>query len=665
MTLTEAREILGLGPDEDPRPHLDEFRAVRERIADMVRTAPNEMLAARYQEGLVEFDRALAAVREYLEALGLISRVTDVKVNDNAPTERGRAVFVEANQVKESIGLPVVSQRLPGYSDEDDSEPTTGRVFRVVVWSLLLSLIGFGGWMYLKVEEERELSKQARVAFLERQGAIFIENRRWPEAEEAFAEIEGIYPESDLISLGRRSIEAGMTEEQNQFIGYWKGEAIAAFEASRWDDAEKAAQQVLDKYPGEKEINALISRVGVAKQEEERQEVFASVRKSIAGRDFDRALSYAQSLAARDTQDTEAADLLREANQAKDKAEADLMRARELAAMAANRDTGKFDEEAINWMREALALAPDDEPIKARYEKMASYTRTIRIPEDVKTVAEALSKARDRDRVVLAEGIWEGPFIIAAGVELEGVSGKTIVQCAADAGSALSFSPGVKGARVSGLTIRHLSFDAGAERFSLAHVRGAEVNFSDCRFEQGSGHGIAVTEGGHAKVARCRFTENGWNGIAVTGSGSLLEAEKNILKGNFQNGIESWDSAAVILANNECTGNSRNGIHVDCGAASVTALGNTLSGNREFGMVVSSAGAGEITGNTMEKNMLGGMVVKSGGAKVQVKGNRIRSNKGPGLVLEKGIPENAFTGNTLSGNTGDQLMSGVDLSTAD
>ena len=67
MTLTEAREILGLGPDEDPRPHLDEFRAVRERIADMVRTAPNEMLAARYQEGLVEFDRALAAVREKCE----------------------------------------------------------------------------------------------------------------------------------------------------------------------------------------------------------------------------------------------------------------------------------------------------------------------------------------------------------------------------------------------------------------------------------------------------------------------------------------------------------------------------------------------------------------------------------------------------------------------
>lgn len=32
MTLTEARKILGLGPDEDTRHHLDEFHAVRERI---------------------------------------------------------------------------------------------------------------------------------------------------------------------------------------------------------------------------------------------------------------------------------------------------------------------------------------------------------------------------------------------------------------------------------------------------------------------------------------------------------------------------------------------------------------------------------------------------------------------------------------------------------
>ena len=666
MTLTEARKILGLGPDEDPRPHLDEFRAVRERIADMVRTAPNEMLAARYQEGLVEFDRALAAVREYLEALGLIERVEDVKVAYQPSANRGHAVFTEENELNEPVGLPVVSQPLPELPDPEVDVQTAGSAFRMVAWSLLfLSLIGFGGWMYLKVEEERELNKRARIAFLERQGAIFIENRRWPEAKEAFAEIESMDPDSDLVTMGRRSIEAGMVEEQSQFVGYWKGESLAAFEASRWDDAEKAARQVLDKYPDEKESKALIARIAVAKQEEERQEAFSAVRKNITDRDFGRAISAAQALLARDTEDPEAVVLLQEALAAKEKADADLMRALELAAMAAEKDTGEFDEQALNWMREALALAPGNAEIRARYEKMASYTRTIRVPEDVETLELALSTARDRDRIVLGEGTWEGSFVISAGIELEGVSGKSVLQCVADTGGVLGFTPGVKGARISGLTLRHLSFDAGAERFSLALVRGAQVDFSDCRFEQGSGHGIAVTEGGHAKVERCRFTENGWNGIAVTGAGSLLEAEKNILKGNFQNGIEGWDGAAVILSGNESIGNSRNGIHVDCGAASATVLDNKLSENREFGIVLTSAGTGEITGNTIGKNMLGGMVVKSGGIRIQVAKNTITTNKGPGLVLEKGISADSYKGNSISGNAGDQLLSGVDLSPGD
>ena len=63
MTIDEARRILGLKPDEEALPHLGEFADARERIAEMVRAAPNETLAVRYQEGLMEFDRALGALR--------------------------------------------------------------------------------------------------------------------------------------------------------------------------------------------------------------------------------------------------------------------------------------------------------------------------------------------------------------------------------------------------------------------------------------------------------------------------------------------------------------------------------------------------------------------------------------------------------------------------
>jgi parallel beta-helix repeat protein len=659
MTLTEARKILGLGPDEDPRPHLAEFRAVRERIADIVRIAPNEHLAQRYQEGLVEFDRALAAVREYLEALGLIPRAEDVDVA--APVERGHPVFTTENLIAGGVALPAVSEPARNADvDDEEEEPSAGRVFRVVAWTLLfLSLLGFGGWAYLKVEEEKRLTRDARIAFLERQGAISIENRRWPEAAESFDEIEGIDPESELVLIGRRSIEAGMAEEASQFIGYWTGEAIAAFEVNRWDDAEQAARQVLDKYPDQREARALMARIAEAKREEEREAAFAAIREMLAKRDFDGAISAARKLA---KTDGEAAPLLKEAQAAKDKAEAHLLAARDLMARAAAMDNGEFNPMALEIMSEALSLAPEDPDVVAQYEKMETYTRTIRIPGDFKTVQEALASARDRDRLVIAAGTWEGPFLIPAAVELEGIPGKTIIQCAADAGSVITFAPGVKGARVSGLTVRHLSFDAGEERFSLALVRDAEVDFSDCRFEQGSGHGIAVTGGGHARVLRCRFTENGWNGIAAVGQGSVLVAEDNTLDGNFQNGIEAWDSAAVILTKNKSTGNSRNGIHIDCGVVSVTILDNTLSGNREFGIVFSAAGGGDATGNTIGKNFLGGMVVKAEAAKLAVKGNTINGNGGPGLALGKGLSGELYTANRVTGNKVQEIVTDVDLS---
>ncbi|MEY3897763.1 MAG: hypothetical protein RLZZ214_3284, partial [Verrucomicrobiota bacterium] len=71
MKFSDALKILGLKAGEDPRPHLADFKDAREHIAGMVRNAPNDTLADHYQKGLIEFDQALAAVQEHLEASGL------------------------------------------------------------------------------------------------------------------------------------------------------------------------------------------------------------------------------------------------------------------------------------------------------------------------------------------------------------------------------------------------------------------------------------------------------------------------------------------------------------------------------------------------------------------------------------------------------------------
>ena len=68
MTLTEARKILGLRPNQDPRPHLENLRWNRERIAKKVRNAPTETTATQFQETLMAYDKALAAIRESLDS---------------------------------------------------------------------------------------------------------------------------------------------------------------------------------------------------------------------------------------------------------------------------------------------------------------------------------------------------------------------------------------------------------------------------------------------------------------------------------------------------------------------------------------------------------------------------------------------------------------------
>ena len=644
MKLADARKILGLGPEEDPRPHLADFKEAREHIAGMVRTAPNETLAAHYQKGLIEFDQALAAVQEHLEASGLA-----------APP-------LPPRPVAEPTASP--DSGLEETSPDDEPEPSRGRGLSYFAWFLvfLTGAVG-GGWIYYENQQAMQEQRLIRSAFLERQGSILIENRRWQDAANAFSEIEAIAPGSELAKRGRRSIEAGMMEEQTQFVGYWTGQALAELESGRLDEATAAARQVLDKFPTEKEPAAILARIATARISQARAATISAAREALDQRNWPLAISTVQPLLATDPDDADAKSILADATAAIEKAAADRAKAAELLQMAVARDQGQFDQQALEWLREASSLAPDNPEIAARLEKLASYTRTLRVPGDFATPAEALAQARDRDRIVLGGATWKGPLVINAAVELQGAGfAETRVECTPENGSAITIGPDARGARVSGITFRHESFAVGTDRFSAALVRGGNATFVDCRFTEASGHGLAVIEGGQAVVSRCRAIDNGWNGLAAIGQGSTLEVRDSQSLNNFEHGIESWDGAAVILVNNRCEANSRNGIHADNGLASATVEGNQLIANREFGLVLHSAGTGRISGNTARANLLGGLVIRTAAAGVPVTSNQATLNHGPGLVLEKGLPPAAYSNNSVSQNEGRQILDAADLS---
>ena len=648
MTPSAARSLFGLAPDEDPRPHLAEFRLARERIAEMVRTAADERVADRYQVGLIEFDQALAAILESLEEPEVRPPPPAKPLLTGSAPPRALLVAGGPAPPPGVVPAPAPRRRSPGW----------------LMWLAVMILLAAGGaYVFDQYQRDAELRRQARVADLEREGAGMVEQRRWQEASKAFAEIEQLAPGSEVALFGRRSVEAGMAEELTQFTGYWTGQAVAALEAGRLDEAQAAIQRVRDKFPADQGAVALEARIADARAKWRHDTAIATARQQLDDRRWDAAISTARQVIATTPDDADAQSIMADAAAGQAKQSADLAKAKDLLARAVARDQGRFDGEALAWLREAAALAPDDEEVAARLEKMASYTRTLRVPGDYATPGEALAIARDRDRIVLAEQTWKGPLVIHAAVELQGAgSGKTLVTCRATEGCPIIIAADAKGARVSGITFRHEAFHAlGQERFSAALVAGGRVTFVDCRFSDANGHGLVVIDKGSAVASHCRFSDNGWNGVSVSGAGSTLDVSDSEALNNFGHGIESWDGAAITLSNNRCEGNCRNGIHADNGAAAATITGNQLVANREFGLVLGSAGSGSITGNAARANLLGGMVIRKAAAAVAVTRNDATLNQGPGLVLEKGLSQAPYATNTTSKNTAEQMLANADL----
>ncbi|MBK1880872.1 right-handed parallel beta-helix repeat-containing protein [Luteolibacter pohnpeiensis] len=640
MTLSEARNILGLKPDEDPRPHLPGLRLAREKIAEMVRTAPTEAIALRYQDNLVEFDRALAVIREHLES---------------PPKEIPPEVA--------PIITPIAPEPETSAAADGGSTKSKRSLAPFVCLFLVLIAAAAGGLFYLKHLDEQEQLLREKVTRLNREGASYIENRRWADATEIYQQIETLEPDSKLVPIGRRSIEAGMLEEQKQFIGYWNGQAIAFFEADRWDDAESAARQILETYPDESEAAAMLEKISAARLAEERRQVLVEGRKQLEQRHWELAIQSAQSVLSEQPEDAEAKKLLADATAAQEKARINAAKARELFSLATQKDHGAYDQEILDLLREARALAPEDQEVATFLERMSSYSRTLRVPSEFSNPADALKQARDRDRVVIDEGTWKGPWIVNTAVELQGSGAETtIVECAGDESAAITLGPGANGARITGFTFRHNTVEAGDERYSAALVRGGEGDFADCKFQEASGHGLLVMEGGHAVVSRCKFTANGWDGIAVSGQGSLLEVKECEASANYGHGIESWDGAAMILTDNHCSNNSHNGVHASNGQSSVTMIGNELDGNREFGLVLDSAGSGRVVSNIMKGNLLGGLVVREAASGVRVAGNQALSNLGPGIVLEHGLGQEPYGTNISIENQGEAILTNANLS---
>ena len=649
MTREDAMRRLGLHPEESVEESWRRIARSRDELVLLMDRAPDDAVRRRYRSALEEWDHAS---RVWQRADGEAREVAELPLVAGQPGDSGEELLGAALSPAADPAVVVVAGG--------------GRRRGVGWWVLGLlvpgAVLAGGGWWWSQSADFKR-REQVKLRELADSAGNLAAGHRWSEAREVWRQAAGISGSAEMVASGMRRVDAGQHEEKELRVREGTEDVRRLQAARSWDAALRRAAEVLARDPDAPEIPRMQQQIAREKDRAAAQVRLADARAAFGAKDWARAEAALRDVHRLDPTEPSTAEWDAKVVAARDKEQADREKAHRLFEAAVAQDHGVYDRALLATLHEAAGLAPDDAGIAALLAKVSAYVRILHVPGDFANLADALADVHDKDQIVLGEGVWNGGVSVDKAVILTGAGdGKTVIQCDAEAGSAVTFGAGAKVAKVTGITFRHEAFDADDERFPVAQVRGGEVEFQACRFADASGHGLEVREGGVVRAIRCRFERNGWDGLSAHGKGVRVEAADCDSIGNFEHGWDFWDGAAGSVTGSRAEGNTRNGMLIDALTSTVKIEGNRLRQNREFGMVIQSCGASVVKNNTFQANQLGGIVVRTAAAAAAATGNRGDANGGPGMILEKGLTREGYRDNFPSAAGEPDLLDGADLS---
>ena len=614
MSYDEAAKVLGFKRGDVIAPLLPAFRRAEEKLAELISSTDNEDLQTTYREELARLNEA-------------------VRVVDDA-SRSGKARKRSSAPILLALSLLMVG-----------------------------GLVAAGGYGNSWMTGEKEEAVMREVESLLASGRIAVEKRRWPEATGYYDQVLALRSESNRGRDGLHSIEEGKMEEKRQQIGWLLGTARSAIDGRDWVGVEKACAEVGTLDPDNDQVPTLLKAVEDGRVFDKVLGLLERAEDAIREEKWVALESHARELEELAPNHVDLPRVKEMAEEGIRLMEERRTRARELYLAALKLDSGSYSGEALEMLREAMRLESRPE-YEGLYKKIASHARILRVPEDYATISEALATARDKDKVMVGEGVYQEMLVLKAAVEIEGAGPeKTVIECPAEAGSVVTIGKEAKGARIAGMLMRQSGILLTPERFPVVAVDGSEVLVEDCQVENGSGHGIAVLNGSSAVLRNVRVMRCGWDGLAVAGGNSRAVVTDSRFEGNIHHGIDAWESGSVDVKRTRCRANGLTGIVLMSSGVKSTVEGSTSDANRELGIQVTNGTVAELRGNQFLSNLLGGMLVQDPGTRVSASGNRILKNGRVGVVVDKRSELVLWEKNVATGNDGQQVRMKVDLAT--
>ncbi|MAT47470.1 MAG: hypothetical protein CMO35_08575 [Verrucomicrobiaceae bacterium] len=606
LSYEEAMKVLGYEPGAIVSPHLPVFKRVADKLEKLVRTTRDERLQDNFREELNRLNDALRVV------------------------EAGR--------------------------DREPSLRVRGMGLRFALSLLVVGAVVAAGWYGNDRLLEGDLSRdrQSHEALAE-QARLALESRAWDRAESVYSELDNLEPGSPRVLEGLQRIAEGREEARRQQVGFVLGSTRAAIEERNWEEAESRLRELIEMEAGHSEGDELRSLIREGRVSDRIAILLESAGEALQEEEWSVLADYTAKLESL-APDHEQLVRFREATaEGMRILEERRIRARALYEKALALDKGEFSDPALETLREAIRLDNRKE-YQDLYNKMSAYTRLLKVPGDYSTIGEALSAARPNDKIRLAEGTFSESLTLNVRVDLEGAGvGKSIIECDAASASVLLATKEASGSRVAAVTMRQTGISLAAERYPIALADGAELVIEDCHLEKGSGHGVAVINGGAGRLRNVQVLKCGWDGLAVNGEGSRAEAVDCRFDSNFHHGIDAWGGGQVSVKASRATRNGLAGAVLMSRGIRSELVQCTIDGNREVGVSVSNGTIAVLKSNRVQGNLLGGVMVEGEGTTAGMEGNVAEENSKFGIMVDHRSTVQPFRDNITRGNKGEQL----------
>jgi len=224
----------------------------------------------------------------------------------------------------------------------------------------------------------------------------------------------------------------------------------------------------------------------------------------------------------------------------------------------------------------------------------ASLAAVIHVPEDYRSIQQAIEVAAPEDEILVNEGVYRENLLIDKKVSLRSISGpsSTLIEAAYES------SPSIKIEKATGAVLR--GFSATGSLVAGVLMSGADgVTVADCRFT-GNGSGMVMHGTSGSSIIDNVSNSNDQYGLYMERShGNRIE--RNTASLNRDKGFFISNSNDNRIAGNSVNLNSWDGIMV------YASTGNVITGNKTlrntYGIVISESDGNELSDNTTVPNL--------------------------------------------------------------